>query len=508
MNNDYLFEAVPVEKLELADKKDLIEFLKLEQEFRIRLQKENAKLKAEKAKEKQEALFIADQYVLLKSRFFGKSSERKASPGTRPDLEPKKKGKKVQLPSERYPNTPLVEKEIELSELPTCGACGEQMKDSGLTEDSEYLTVIPKQYMIIRQKRHKYCCGHCHGDIKTAPALPRIKAGSGYSDEIILDASLSKYCDLIPMERYAAMASRQGLIDLPPSSLIEGSHYLADYVEKAYEKLRDEIKAAPVLHADETPHRMLEGSSTSSWYLWGFSTTKSSYFEAHPTRSGDVAFELLKQSQCRVLVSDVYSGYHKAVRITNEERKKQEKSEIVKAYCNAHARRKFTDAEENYPDECKYFIEQYQKIYQLDMQSKGMLPEEVIELRKKILPYFEAMKKTALDNLQSYSEKSLIYTALAYFLKNYDGLTYFLENSAVPIDNNQQERLLRNPVIGRKTWYGTHSKLGAKTACILFSLVESCKLNKINPREYFKKLVDDLHAGKPAYTPAEFKPSV
>ena len=60
-------------------------------------------------------------------------------------------------------------------------------------------------------------------------------------------------------------------------------------------------------------------------------------------------------------------------------------------------------------------------------------------------------------------------------------------------------------MVGRKTWYGTHSKRGAETAAILFSLVESCKLNQINPREYFKKLVADIHQGKNPYTPAEFK---
>ena len=60
-------------------------------------------------------------------------------------------------------------------------------------------------------------------------------------------------------------------------------------------------------------------------------------------------------------------------------------------------------------------------------------------------------------------------------------------------------------MIGRKTWYGTHSKRGAETAAILFSLVESCKLNKINPREYFQGLVSDLHNGKAAYTPGSLK---
>ena len=68
-----------------------------------------------------------------------------------------------------------------------------------------------------------------------------------------------------------------------------------------------------------------------------------------------------------------------------------------------------------------------------------------------------------------------------------------------------QERLLRNHVVGRKTWYGTHSERGALTAAVLFTLVETCKLNHINLREYFKNLVQDRLAGKTPYTPNQFK---
>ena len=85
------------------------------------------------------------------------------------------------------------------------------------------------------------------------------------------------------------------------------------------------------------------------------------------------------------------------------------------------------------------------------------------------------------------------------------GLTLFLADAEVPIDNNPQERLLRNHVIGRKTWYGTHSKRGAKTAGVLFSLVETCKMNEVNPREYFNALVTEMLKGLAPFTPAEFK---
>ena len=110
-----------------------------------------------------------------------------------------------------------------------------------------------------------------------------------------------------------------------------------------------------------------------------------------------------------------------------------------------------------------------------------------------------------MAHLAAYSSKSLLAKAMSYFLENFTELMLFVKNPILPIDNNPQERLLRNPVIGRKTWYGTHSKRGAKTAAILFSLVESCKLNKLNPRVYFKALIQDLHAGKAPYTPATFK---
>lgn len=118
---------------------------------------------------------------------------------------------------------------------------------------------------------------------------------------------------------------------------------------------------------------------------------------------------------------------------------------------------------------------------------------------------FKAMKERALESIAAYSSKSSMGKALSYFLDNYAELTLFLANPLLPTDNNAQERLLRNPVVGRKTWYGTHSERGAETAAIMFTLVESCKLVGVNPREYFKKLVEDLHRSKTAYIPWEFK---
>ena len=499
--------GVPIEKIDLLSREELTQLFKFEQVFRIKLQKEVEHLRSLTEELKQKTFLIEDQYVVLKNKFFGKSSERspKKSGDDSGSNKTKIKKIKVQLPSERYPDAPLIERHVELKDLPQCNCCGGKMKDSGMTEDSEFLTVIPKQYIIIVQMRHKYRCSNCHGDIVTAPPPPRIKEGSSYSDEMMVDVGLTKYCDLVPIDRYSQMAGREGLSDLPPQSLIETTHYLADFTKEAYDKLKTEISESSVLHADETPHRMLEGDEKTNWYLWGFSTPKTSYFEYHDTRSGDVASEVLINSQCQYLVSDVFSGYAKAVRDANEIRVQKGQPQILNVYCNAHARRKFNEAKDNFPDNAEFFIDQYSKIYHLENQARGQPPDLVKKLRLQMIPHYEAMKTKAMATMAGYSGKSSIAKAMAYFLGNLNELTLFLKNGDLPIDNNPQERLLRNPVIGRKTWYGTHSKKGAQTAAILFSLVESCKLNKINPRVYFKTLIQHLHQKKPAFTPAQFK---
>lgn len=469
----------------------------------VRVLRENYELRNLKITDEQLKLIMLEQLESLKDAQYGASSERYKKPSKKPE-EPKAPPKpRVKKPSERYPDLPIRERCVVENPAPNCPCCNKEMTPSGMTEDSEQLTAIPKKYEILRLMRMKYRC-ECQGALVTVPSPPRIIPGSSYSDEMILDVALSKYCDLIPMERYAAMAARGGVKDLPPQSLIELTHGLADFLSPAYTRIKQGVLASRVLHADETPHRMLEGSDKKSWYLWGFSTPEHCFLECHDTRSGDVASDVLLNSKCEVLVSDVYSGYGKAIRLANENRRESGKILIQNGYCNSHARRYFHKAWSTYK-EAEFYLDHYHEIYQLNGDSKEQPPPRVSELRAQMKPRFEAMKKKALEELPGYPEQSKYAKALKYFLANYEGLTLCLTDAEVPLDNNSQERLLRNHVVGRKTWYGTHSERGALTAAILFTLVETCKLNHVNPREYFKCLTTDLHDGEPARTPMEFK---
>ena len=468
-----------------------------------RLVKELYEMRQIQISDEQLKFVTTEQLAALNEALYGASSERykKPDPKKKPAQDPKPRIKK---PSERYPNIPVREVPLTLSPAPGCDVCGKLMSDSGMTEDSEQLTVIPKKYEIIRYKKSIYRCS-CQACMVTALPLPKIVKGSSYSNEMILDVVLSKYCDLIPIERYAQMAQRySGLKDLPPHSLIDLTHKFADFVIEVYRLIKAGILKVRVLNADETPHKMLEGSDKKSWYLWGFSTPTLCFLECHDTRSGDVASDVLINSVCEVLVSDVFSGYGKALRIVNLDRNFKNLPPVENAYCNAHSRRYFFKSQKGYP-ETNFYLDHYHEIYQLNDLTKNKPPDEVLKIRSEMAVRFEAMKKQAMEDLPRYPRGIKLHTALSYFLGNYDGLTLFLTDADVPIDNNSQERLLRSHVVGRKTWYGTHSERGAETAAVLFSIVETCKLNGVNPKAFFDQITKDLLAGKPAYTPLDFK---
>ena len=148
---------------------------------------------------------------------------------------------------------------------------------------------------------------------------------------------------------------------------------------------------------------MLEGSDKSSWYLWGFSSEKSSYFECHDTRSGDVASDILIESDCKYLVSDVYSGYNKAISVCNKYREENRIAPVQSCYCNAHARRKFKEISE---DIGNFFIEKYQKIYKVEKEIKNQLSEIRSRERLKLRTIFEEMKSKAAEILDTISSKS------------------------------------------------------------------------------------------------------
>ena len=242
--------------------------------------------------------------------------------------------------------------------------------------------------------------------------------------------------------------------------------------------------------------------------MWGFANEHSCFFECDNPRSGDVSADIRNLSECSILLSDAYSGYAKSIRLAKELRAANCQPLINSANCNAHARREFWKGDSDSPEmtaDQKIVIDLYKEIYKLNKESNNLSPDEILEKRQQMKPHFEAIKSEAEAKKNAYSEKSQMASAYGYFLNNYTGLTLFFTNYLVPIDNNSSERLLRSHVVGRKTLYGTHSRAGARAATIHFTIVESCKLNKLNPREYYLDAIERIHTKSELLTPHQYK---
>ena len=138
----------------------------------------------------------------------------------------------------------------------------------------------------------------------------------------------------------------------------------------------------------------------------------------------------------------MFSGYKKSVCETNKYREECGLAKLKNIYCNAHARRKFKEAQENYPEESQLFIECYKKIYRLEKIAQKRPPNRILRVRKYMKIFFERMRQIAMDNIAGYSTKSKIGKAMSCFLKKYDEYTYFINHKDLPMDNNAQERLM------------------------------------------------------------------
>lgn len=467
------------------------------------------------AKYSEEILHQDNQILLLKKYIYGKSSERTAKSAqnsTKPDSTDELKSRpKRQTLSERYPDIPLKETIVSLQSPPQCDCCDAEMEEMGITEDSEALSVEPKVYSIELIRRSKYRCKKCHGAIVTTPAPNRIKPKSQFSDSLIIDAIATKYDELTPIERTARIAEQSALPDLPPNSLILATHYGADFFLPVCEAIEVETLTSKVLNADETPWNMLEGDKKRNWRLWSFSNQKAVFYDIRDTRSGDVSTEYLEKSSCEFVMSDKYSGYAKSTRESNESRTEMGRPLIQNIYCNAHSRRYFKDANHVETNDTQAIVEAYDEIYKIEKECKDLdqsdeiARQEILKIRAQMTSKFEWIKREAEALVQEHSNKSETTKACKYFLSIYTGLTRFITDPDLPIDNNSQERLMRSAVVGRKTWYGNHSKRGAITTARLFTIAESCKLNHISLREFLKEMAVRIHKKHPILTPYQYK---
>ena len=189
-----------------------------------------------------------------------------------------------------------------------------------------------------------------------------------------------------------------------------------------------------------------------------------------------------------VLHADAYGGYDKIYLQKDE----NNEAIITEAACWAHTRRKFYEITvHNEKANIAYnILEQLSVIYEIEDEIKGSAPDQRKEQRQErskalVNQLFIDMKKYAKD----IPNKSTTKLAINYALNNEVALKRFLEDGKIDIDNNAAERAMRVVAMGRKNWLFAGSDRGGETAADVYSLIETAKMNGVNPWRYLAKVL-------------------
>jgi transposase len=447
---------------------------------------ENARLKGQDAQAQLqlELTQLKEQLAVLQQRLFGASCEKR--PGAQP--EKKAEGARPQKGHgpRAQPELPVEQVVLPLDEADkVCGLCGSALHEwAGQTEDSEEITVVERHFVLRKLRRQKYRCHQGCAPV-TAPAAPRLREGGRYSLEFAVHVALQKYAFHLPLARQERMFQREGLV-VERQTLWDQTEALAQHLEPSYQALPGAVFASPWIHADETHWLLLDKGPGKKWYAWTVASPDAVYHRILPSRSGATARQVLGTYQ-GIVVVDGYAAYQTATKSGADG-----PAQATLAFCWAHVRRKFLEAEPFFPT-CSQVVELIAQLYAIEAQlpSAHALAGEALAValahrlqvrQQQSAPLVERIQQWALA--QRAVPGSALRKALEYMLGLWHGLTVFLRQPAVPLDNNHVERQLRDIVLGRKNHYGSKSQRGTEVAALFYSLIETAKLRGEDPGHY------------------------
>lgn len=418
---------------------------------------------------------------------FGASSEKRPRPVSEPM--PPSSDRSGHGPQEQQ-QLPVVEAHHELPEAErSCVHCGGTLEAMGRqVEEYEEITVVERSFQLVRHRRQKYRC-RCNGNVVTAPGPARLIPGGRYSPEFAVEVAISKYLDHAPLERQVRIMAREGLT-VTSQTLWDQIEALACHLEPSYEALRPRVFDSGVVYADETRWRLMgQEEENSRWWVWCVASDEAVFYQLLGSRSAKAARSVLSGYQ-GIVLCDGYGAYEALARAGPK---------ITLAHCWAHVRRKFIEVEPHYPRSCEEILQLISKLYLVEREAPRLAcpePAEHLALRAKLReehsrPLVAEIYAWAEDQRQKALPRGGLGQATEYLLGLRKGLTRFLEDPRIPLDNNAAERALRGVVVGRKNHYGSRSKRGTEVAALLYSLCETAKLVGVEPRAY---LLEATHA--------------
>lgn len=408
------------------------------------------------------------------------SNEREETAATAP---PERRGHGPRA----QPQLPIVEAIHRLDDPDQiCASCGGALTEwAGQFEEAEEIDVVERSFRLVRHRRQKYRC-RCGGCVETALGPPKLLPGGRYSVHFAVEVAIAKYADHLPLARQVRQMARAGL-QVGTQGLWDQLWALGVHLLPSYEALGAYVLSAPVVGADETTWRLMAKRGTTKWWVWAVSRPDAVFYRLDPSRSAKAAAKLLGEF-AGVVVADGYSAY-RALRA--ERRESGAPPPFTLAACWAHARRKLIEAEPAYP-QVRTVLDLIRDLYAIEARGRELADNSSERLAA--LARWRQSESTPLTTqietwlrAEAALPRSALGRAIGYILDLWPGLTEFLTNAAIPIDNNHTERSLRGVAIGRKNHYGSRSERGTQVAALFYSLIESAKLSGLEPSAYLRE---------------------
>ena len=454
----------------------------------------------------------------LQQQLFGQKSEKQSRKDRSNHLEglndddetnakPQDKPKKKQKGPQRrdFKHLPVKEEVIELSpDERTCSQCGQPLREMTDTEDSEQIEIDVKAHRrVIRRQRYRKTCT-CPGcQTITAPTPPKLIPKSLLGTSVWVEILLAKYFNHQPTERLLTSWDLLGL-DLAGSTVNAGLKRLQPLFLPIYQALQERNRLSAYQQADETRWLVFvdkEGKQGHRWWLWVFNGIDTVVYVWDPTRSHDVPEGHFTAGISVVLMVDRLASYKAMAPV--------KAGLIILVFCWAHVRRDFIATAKSFPELKPWalaWLKLIRQAYRHNRERLAHLGTDAFaapdaQLREVV----DQMQRTATAELANPELRLPCRKVITSLQEHWPGLTRFVDDPRIPMDNNASELRLRGPALGRKNYYGSSAEWSGTLATTLFSIFATLQKWNINPRTWLRWFLDAC-ANSGGNTPHDIQP--
>jgi len=337
----------------------------------------------------------------------------------------------------------------------------------------------------------KYSCRDC-GTIVEAllPSMPIEKGAPGAG--LLAHVLISKYCDHLPLYRQSEIYAREG-VDIPRSTMAGWIGKMSNLLAPIAARIERHELAGDAIHTDDTPIPVLDPGRgrTKTGRLWahvrdershGSPSPPATFYKYSGDRKGERPRKYLKDYS-GYLHADGYAGYDKLYG-----------EKIKEVACMAHVRRKFFDIHKatNSPI-AEEALKRIAALYEIEKRARGHPPHKRRRLRQEeAKEKFEALHNWLQATLPGLPGRSELAKAMRYAITRMKRMTVYLDDGRLELDNNIAERSVRGVAVGKKNYLFAGSDAGGDSAAIIYTLVETAKLNGVEPQAWLRHVIENI----------------